>query len=171
MTKTSVTIDIDLDKIAADFLEKDLYEGDSYRWTVEKGVKDQIREQARDFILSEIRKSLNIEDFRLKGSFTKEYLTEQARNILTGEMKKVIDEHIAEWFKRNLEGFVLHHVRSILEKLLLPRMNQVIASLLVVNEEAAKEEIEALQRDLQTQADSSFEAGQQAAHDEIRRHL
>jgi len=146
-----LTIKIDLEKITKDLLEKETYlEGSNGYSILENQVKNDIKQQIRERVVSEIKDSLNLEEFQSSG-YSGVYLKETAIKILNEELGDKIKEHAETWIKQNIRWIIEKQVEKNIEKFIIPRMQKMISNLIVVNIESVEKEMEELKNGYESQ--------------------
>lgn len=142
--KQELTIKIDLEKLTKDVLEKETYaEGYTGYGVIENKVKEEIKSSIRNTIVEEIKKSLNLDEFRESG-YGAGYLKRKANEIIEESLSALVKEKAEEWVKENIRWVVEKQAEKSIEEFLLPRLQKMINNLMVVNTEAVENEMEAL---------------------------
>jgi uncharacterized membrane protein YheB (UPF0754 family) len=161
-----IELNIDVDKITKDMLDKELYE-ESYKYSIKRTVEQEIREGIKQSVLHEIRQ--NLEPFKLKeNGYSKEWMKKEAKDILDKELSTVLKDHVESWMKANLIHFIDANARKYLESKFLPFLQKVVDSLIVVNEQSITEAQNEFDKWIQEAQDSAYEAGQADCAKEIR---
>jgi len=164
--KQTLTLDIDLETIAKDILENSNNEGYS---GLNERVKQELKEQAKNQIVNRLLGELKIEDWVTKSYYGQdEHLTDLARNAISSKLNLLTDKYIQEWINKNMQWVVEKSLRDTLDKLLIPRLQKMIANMLIVDTEYEEEQIKDIEQALKDEAKGAYEAGQIDAEKEIR---
>ena len=164
--KQKVILNLDIDKITKDILMKE----DGGYSSIEYGVQRAIRDEAITVVKNSILENLNLSELKEKG-YSKEYLKKEAKDILDVQLKTLTDEYIQEWITNNMKFVVEKALRNTLDTLLLPRLEDIVKSLLVVDQSSYDERINELEEQIHQEAKGAYEAGQMAEAERIKREI
>lgn len=146
-----IIVEIDFEKITKDLLTKETYtEGATVYNSIEESAKREIKDWIKHSVVSEIRESLNLKEFREEG-YTKAYLKQEASRILEEELKGLVAEKVKSWITTNMRWIVEKQAEKNIEEFLVPRLQKMISNLMVVNTEQVDEEMDALKSDYESQ--------------------
>ena len=144
-------IKIDLEKITEDILEKETYSsGVSTSVIIQNRVKDEIKRNIQNSIVDEIKRNINIEELKEK-SYSSEYLKRTANDILQKELSGLVKNYTDEWIKKQMRYVVEDAVRKNVEEFVLPKLQKMISSLIIVNQENIDAELQELQKGYEEQ--------------------
>lgn len=147
----NLTINIDLEKLTKDVLEKETYsEGHSGYAIIENRVKDEIKSNIKNTVVDEIKKSLNLDEFR-SSNYGSEYLKREAEEIISESLKYLVKKYAENWVKENIRWVIERQAESSIEKFLVPRLQKMINNLMVVNTESVEKEMQELKDDYENQ--------------------
>jgi hypothetical protein len=140
-----LTITIDLEKLTSDILEKETYaEGKGGYAILQNQVKTEIKQNIRDGIIREITQNLNIGELKERG-MSKDWLTRTAREMLDKELRSLVREVVDEFVKHNMRRIIEDQANETIREFLIPRLEKLIGSLVVVDTESAEQEIKELE--------------------------
>jgi hypothetical protein len=141
-----LTITIDLEKLTSDILEKETYaEGNGGYAILQNQIKTEIKQNIRDSVVGEITQNLNISELREHG-MSKDWLTSTARELLDKELRSLVREVVDEFVKDNMRRIIEDQASKTIREFLVPRLEKLIGSLVVIDTEAAKREMEDLEK-------------------------
>lgn len=149
--KNKIIVEIDLEKITKDILEKETYcEGSTVYNSIKEVAKREIKDWAKNAIVEEVKKSLNLDELRTN-DYGKVWLKDEAKNIITNELRDRVKDLCTDWVKSNMKWVVEKEVQKNVEEFLVPRLQKLIGSLIVVNTETVEQEMEDMRDDYQNQ--------------------
>ena len=139
-------IEIDLEKLTKDLLESETYsKGNSTLYMIENRAKEQIKQYITSSIVSEITKKLSLDEFVEKGWQTREYLKKTSDEILSKNLAELVQKYTENWIKDKMKSVVEREISRNINELLIPRVQKLVSSLIVVNKEKADEEIKEME--------------------------
>lgn len=167
--KQTIKFEVDVEKIAQDLFEQDSVSG----YGISSAVKDEVRRQARDQIVTTLLKGINIEEWLQKRDYYKPetLLSDMAKKAITDKLELLTDAFIKNWIKQNMKWVVEKSLRETLDGLLVPRLQKMIANMLIIDTESQEEQMKEMEEALKDQANAAYEAGQMSATEEIKRSL
>lgn len=166
MIKVSIPVEIDIEQIAGELVEKDIG-GASYRYNLKDAAKSAIFERIKDWLLCQTDVKSAIEQLKEKG-YTGEWLRQTAKDTVAKEVQGLVESHAKQWIEKQLEPFVRHHMERQTEKILLPMLQSFIGRVMVVDEKAIQEEMRSMEEQLNDVAKGAYESGQADAANQIR---
>jgi uncharacterized membrane protein YheB (UPF0754 family) len=139
-------IEIDLEKLTKDLLESETYsDGNSTFYVIENKAKEQIKQYITSSIVSEITKNLSLNEFVEKGWQTREYLKRTSDEILSKNLSELVQKYTENWIKNNMKSVVEREISKNINELLIPRVQKLVSSLIVVNKEKVDEELKEME--------------------------
>lgn len=167
--KTKIELEIDVDKIAADIMER---EGSAGYSSITYAVQDEIKKKAVQHIENKILAGIDISKFLTRNGFTGEQqLTEITKKTISEHLNKLTENFIQDWILRNMKWVVEKALRDTLDKMIVPRLQKMIANMLIVDTESQEEEIREMEKALQDQANAAYETGRMQEAEDIRRKI
>ena len=124
-----IEFDLDIKKITDDLLENGK---DSEYNSLQSGVKDEIKRWASQIIAEDIKKHLDLDSLR-EQTYSRNYLKDEAKKILDRELKDLVEKQAETYFKRNMEYLVIGKFNSLVEEKILPKLQKIVDSMMVVN--------------------------------------
>ena len=144
-------ITINLEEITKNILEKETYSsGENIYYTIQEKAKLEIKSWIQSSVVSEIKKVINLNEFLDEG-YSAKCLKEQAKKIISDELKEIIKKYAESWVNNNMRWIVEKQAEKQIEDFLLPRLQKTIASLMVINTESAEQELQELKDDYENQ--------------------
>ncbi len=166
--KTQITLEIDVDQIAQDLMEREGSAGySSIRYAVQEEIKRQAVEQVKRDILSEA----NVTSLVEHGYSGRDYLTQLTKETLQEQLKTHTEAFVKDWIKNNMKWVVEKCLRDTLDSLVVPRLQKMITNMLIVDTETMEEQMRDMEQVLQDQAAGAYEAGQVAGYEEARNRI
>lgn len=90
--KQKLIVEIDLEKITKDILEKETYcEGSTVYNSIQEVAKREIKDWVKNAIVEDVKKSLNLDELRTN-NYGKTWLKDEAKNIITNELREAVKE-------------------------------------------------------------------------------
>lgn len=155
------TIDVDVEKIIEELLE----EGDASNWRIKQSVQLAIKKDIESEVVRDIKESLNLSDFKQFGSnYTTAWLSRTASELLDKELSKHVKEHVEEYIKKDLKNYILRQTKDIIEQMLVPHLQRIVSSLVVINQDNIDAQIADMEKMAQDMANEAYEAGQSDVH-------
>lgn len=149
--KNKIIAEIDLEKVTKDILDKETYcEGSTVYNSIQEVAKREIKEWIKSSIVNEIKQAINLEEFR-ETNYGRPWLKKMAQEILNKELKELIVKYAEDWTKANMKWIVEKEAQKNIEEFIVPRLQKLIGSLIVVNTENVEQEMEEMRDDYQNQ--------------------
>ena len=149
--KNKIIVEIDFEKITKDLLEKETYiEGSTVYNSIQESAKREIKDWIKSSIVSDIKKAINLDEFKEEG-YSSEWLKEQAQEILSTELRELVTKYTKDWVTSNMKRIVEKEAQKNIEEFIVPRLQKLIGSLIVVNTENVEQEMEEMRDDYQNQ--------------------
>lgn len=168
--KQTLTFEVDVETIAKDIFEKE-YEGGGYS-SIKEQVKQDLKTQAKDQIVAKLLGELKIEEWVAQKYYgADEHLTELCRNAISSKLNLLTDAYIKDWINKNMKWVVEKSLRNTLDTLLVPRLQKMIANMLIVDTESEEEQMREMEKALQDEAKGAYEQGQIDAEKEIKNRI
>lgn len=163
--KQTLTFEIDVEQIAKELLDKEIG-STSYHWTIKSEVQKQIREQAVEQIKRNILQQVN-ETELVSSNYGKKYLTQLARDTITQALREQANNYIQKWIQENMKWVIERSLRETFNALIVPRLQKMIANMLIVDTESVDEQMRDLEQALKDEAKGAYETGKMEATKEI----
>lgn len=169
MSKINISLELDVNKIANDLVEKECYGDGSYEYKLQEQVQREIRNYAIEQVKTEIINNVNLKEMVDKNRYSGEkYLTKLAKEIVSKELQETAEEYIKKWIDGSKEFYINRILREEFEKLLIPRVNKLLSKLVVLNEEGIEETISELHNEMSEQADIAYKAGTEQGYNDAK---
>jgi predicted MPP superfamily phosphohydrolase len=149
--KNKIIVEIDFNKITKDLLEKETYiDGSTVYNSIQESAKREIKNWIQSSVVSDIKQAINLNDFKERG-YSGEWLKEEAKKILIEELRELVAKYTKEWISQNMKWIVEKEAQKNIEEFIVPRLQKLIGSLIVVNTENVEQEMEEMRDDYQNQ--------------------
>jgi len=140
-----LTITIDLEKLTSDILERETYaNGNNGSAILQNIVTREIKERIEIDVVNEIKRNLNISELKEQG-MSKAWLTSTARELLDKELRSLVKEVVDEFVKNNMRRIIEDQANKTIREFLIPRLEKLIGSLVVVDTESSEQEMKDLE--------------------------
>ena len=163
--KTKITLEIDIQKIT----DSIMYSEDNYN-SISNEVEKKIKNMAVERVKDEILKKVNM-DKLVTADYGSKHLTELARKTIKDHLDVFCDSFCQKWISENMKWIIEKSLRSTFDKILVPRLQQMISNMLIVDIESGEEQMKELEEALKNEAQASYEGGKQDAYQEIKKLL
>jgi predicted MPP superfamily phosphohydrolase len=132
-------------------LEKETYiDGSTVYNSIQESAKREIKNWIQSSVVSDIKQAINLNDFKERG-YSGEWLKEEAKKILIEELRELVAKYTKEWISQNMKWIVEKEAQKNIEEFIVPRLQKLIGSLIVVNTENVEQEMEEMRDDYQNQ--------------------